>query len=73
MDYTEETKSDTSTEQVEQLTDLKQKKTPTPTPTLTVNPFHEISLIDIAHRHKMLIEKKGQWTSSCILLCKIIK
>ena len=27
--------------------------------TPTVNPFHEISLIDIAHRHKMLIEKRA--------------
>ena len=55
MDYTEETKLDTSMEQVEELTDLKKKKMKTP----TVDPFNDISLIDIVHRHKMLINKRA--------------
>ena len=52
-DYTEETKLDTSMEQVEELTDSKQKMTKTP----PLNPLDKISLIDIVHRHKMLIKK----------------
>ena len=36
---------------------MKQKKTKTPTPTATVNSFYEISLIEITHRHKILIKK----------------